>query len=65
VTLNLFALDPRRFSAEAARLWMKGQVVNPDTREKRFFQDPGQLLSILGDWNRRKRAENQRRLRER
>ena len=53
VKINLFAL-PLSYSAEAARLWIKGQVTSGDTKEKRFFQDAGQLLTILGEWNRKK-----------
>ena len=64
VKVNLFAL-PLKFSSEAARLGIKGQVTSWDTKEERFFQDAGQLLSILGEWNRKKLKQRQKAARKR
>ena len=56
VKVNLWALDKYKedFDAEMARLWIKGQVTHADTGEARKFNDPGELVTILGRWNARK-----------
>ena len=53
VKLNLFSLDSylEDFNSEKARLWIKGQVVNSHTDEKKIFNDAGELISILEKWN--------------
>ena len=53
VKINLWALDAYKdqFDSEMARLWLKGQVTHADTGEVAKFNDPGELLSILGRWN--------------
>jgi hypothetical protein len=53
VKINLWALDAYKedFDSEAARLWLKGQVTHADTGESKKFNDPGELLTILGKWN--------------
>ena len=53
VRINLFSLDSylKEFDSEKARLWIKGQVVNEQTDEKKLFNDAGELVSILGKWN--------------
>lgn len=53
VKLNLWALDKYQdeFDAESARLWIKGMVTHADTGETKMFNDPGELLTILGKWN--------------
>ena len=53
VRLNLFSLDSYLddFDSEKARLWMKGQAVNEQTDEKKFFNDAGELITALGKWN--------------
>jgi hypothetical protein len=39
------------FDSQKARLWIVGEVTNAETDEKRKFNDPGELISILGKWN--------------
>jgi len=39
------------FNAEKARLWIKGEIVNAETKEKKKFNDAGELITILGKWN--------------
>lgn len=53
VRVNLWALEKylANFSAEKARLWVKGEVTNAETKERRKFSDSGELVSILGRWN--------------
>ena len=53
VKINLWSLDKVKdhFNAEAARLWVKGQVTHADTGEVIKFTDPGELLTALGRWN--------------
>lgn len=53
VKINLWALDKYKdeFDAEMARLWVKGMVTHADTGESRMFNDPGELITILGKWN--------------
>ena len=53
VRVNLFSLDSYldNFNSEKARLWIKGQVTNEQTDEKKLFNDAGELVSILGKWN--------------
>jgi hypothetical protein len=50
VKVNLF---PTHLSGNTydARRYIKGQVVNADTNKKRMFNDAGELLTILGEWN--------------
>ena len=53
VKLNLWSINEclDDFDAQMARLWMRGQVTNADTREVKKFNDAGELVSILGKWN--------------
>ncbi len=53
VRVNLFALGNYldHFNAKRARLWMKGQVTNAETKEAKMFNDAGELITILGKWN--------------
>lgn len=53
VKVNLWSLEKvaDRFSAEAARLWIKGQVTHADSGRVQKFNDAGELLTILGRWN--------------
>ena len=53
VRINLWALekDQKDFNSEMARLWVKGEVTNAETKERKFFNDPGELITILGKWN--------------
>lgn len=53
VKVNLWALEKylEEFDAESARLWVKGMVTNADTGETKMFNDPGELITILGKWN--------------
>jgi hypothetical protein len=53
VKINLWALDEYKdeFDAESARLWVKGMVTHADTGESKMFNDPGELITILGKWN--------------
>ena len=56
VKLNLWALDKYKadFDSQMARLWIKGMVTHAGTKEEKFFNDAGELLTILGKWNREK-----------
>jgi hypothetical protein len=53
VKVNLFALTNYLddFNTRRARLWMKGQVTNAETRKSKMFNDAGELITILGKWN--------------
>lgn len=53
VKINLWALEKYvpDFNPEMARLWIKGQVTNAETRDVKKFNDAGELISILGKWN--------------
>lgn len=53
VKVNLWALDKYKddFNSEMARLWVKGMVTHADTGEEKFFNDPGELITILAKWN--------------
>jgi hypothetical protein len=53
VKINLWALKKYvpDFNSEMARLWIKGQVTNAETKEVEKFNDAGELISILGKWN--------------
>jgi hypothetical protein len=53
VKINLWVLNEylHHFNSEKARLWIKGQVTNAETREATKFNDAGELISILGKWN--------------
>ena len=59
VKINLWALDKYKdeFDANAARLWIKGMVTHADTGENKMFNDPGELITILGKWNAAKLKE--------
>ncbi len=54
VTVNLWALARYQsdFTAEMARLWIKGTVTDPDRQRRSKFNDAGELITILGRWNR-------------
>ena len=56
VRINLWSLEKYldTFDAERARLWIKGQVKNEETNEVKKFNDAGELIVILGKWNRDK-----------
>ena len=53
VKINLFALGKYLddFNTKRARLWMKGQVTNAETKKAKIFNDAGELITILGKWN--------------
>jgi len=53
VKVNLWSMKKKikDFSAESARLWIKGQVTHGDTRKVEKFNDAGELIAILGRWN--------------
>ena len=53
VKVNLFSLGSYLddFNTRRARLWMKGQVTNAETKEAKMFNDAGELITILGKWN--------------
>jgi len=59
VKVNLWALDKflDDFDSERARLWIKGMVTNADTKKNMKFNDAGELITILGKWNREKVKE--------
>lgn len=62
VKVNLWALETYKdqFDSEMARLWIKGQLQNADTKETKKFNDAGELISILGKWNSTKLRELQK-----
>jgi len=45
---------PKEFNSKMARLWIRGQVTNADTKKVKKFNDAGELISILGRWNAKK-----------
>jgi hypothetical protein len=53
VKINLWSLEKVKdeFDSESARLWIKGQATHADTGEVKKFNDAGELLTILGQWN--------------
>lgn len=53
VKINLWALEKYvdSFNSEKARLWVKGEITNAETKEKKKFNDAGELITILGKWN--------------
>ncbi len=53
VKINLWALEKYvdDFNSEKARLWIKGEVTNAETKESELFNDAGELVSLLGKWN--------------
>ena len=53
VKLNLWPMSdrPEYFKSKMAHLWIRGTMTNADTGKNRFFNDAGDLLSILGKWN--------------
>jgi hypothetical protein len=53
VKINMWPLNKvvDDFDSEKAGLWLMGQAVNEDTREKVMFNEPGQLLTALSRWN--------------
>jgi len=61
VVLNFWSMEPYKddFDADRARVWIKGQAtrVHRKGRQERFFNDAGQLLTILGEWNRKQLKE--------
>jgi CRISPR/Cas system-associated endonuclease Cas3-HD len=54
VKVNLWPLEKYLdyFDSESARLWIKGSVTNADTKKQIKFNDAGELITILGRWNR-------------
>lgn len=53
VRVNLFSMKTylEEFDSESARLYIKGDVTNAETKESKKFNDAGELISILGKWN--------------
>jgi hypothetical protein len=55
VKINLWSLEKHvndnEFSTRRARLWIRGAITNAETKDVAMFNDPGQLLSILSEWN--------------
>jgi hypothetical protein len=53
VKINLWALEKYLddFDALKARLWIRGSVTNAETGAEKKFNDPGELITILGKWN--------------
>ena len=60
--INFWALEKYvdDFNAEKARLWIKGEITNAETKNKKKFNDAGELITILGKWN----VEKLKKLRE-
>jgi len=59
VKINFWSLEKvvEQFDSEMARLWIKGQVTHAGTKDVVKFNDAGELLSILGKWNKEKFQE--------
>ena len=53
VRLNLWSLETylEEFDSLKARLWLRGDATNEQTGVTVKFNDPGQLLTTLGEWN--------------
>jgi hypothetical protein len=53
VKINLWPVsrDLAEVSAERARLWIKGQVTNIESKQVKKFNDAGELITVLGKWN--------------
>ena len=54
VKVNLFSLERYvdDFNPKRARLWIKGQVTDAETKKAKMFNDAGELITtILGKWN--------------
>lgn len=51
--VNLWSMEKRlnETDSETARLSIKGQLTNAETREIKKFNDAGELITILGKWN--------------
>ena len=56
VKINLWPVE-KDYDSQTARLWIAGMATSASTREEKFFNDPGELLTILGKWNRDKLKE--------
>jgi hypothetical protein len=52
-TINLWALEKflHNFNTKHARVYIRGQVTNAETKKRQIFNDAGELLTILGKWN--------------
>ncbi len=59
VKINLWSLEKYLddYDADSARLCIKGMATNAGTKEEKFFNDAGELLTTLGKWNRDKLKE--------
>jgi hypothetical protein len=53
VKINLWALEKYvdEFNSSMARVWIRGEITNAETKESQKFNDSGELLSLLGKWN--------------
>lgn len=52
VRIYLWPLDTYAdFTSLHARLWMRGDVENEQTGVKKKFNNAGELLTTLGEWN--------------
>ena len=51
--INFWALEKYldNFNSEMAGLWIKGELTNAETKERKKFSNAGELISILGKWN--------------
>ena len=59
VKINLWSMEKNLgdFDPKRARLWIRGLVTRADKKERKFFRDAGELISILGKWNAAKLKE--------
>jgi hypothetical protein len=57
VTLWSLAEYTDSFDSESARLWIKGTIDGQDMEHARHFNDAGELITILGELNRKKLKE--------
>ena len=53
VRLNLWSLEKEleEFKPLKARLWLRGNATNEQTGATVKFNEPGKLLTTLGEWN--------------
>ena len=53
VKINLWPVR-KDYDTKTARLWIAGMATNASTGDEKFFNDAGELITILGKWNRGK-----------
>jgi hypothetical protein len=52
VRINLWALpNLKGFDSLKARMWIRGKMTNAQTGKSKMFNNAGELLLTLGNWN--------------